>query len=357
VKLTAFAAALLVALFTVAPSAAPRDPDVRFDVQPLAPGVYALVHTSTAGWFPLANSLFIVNDDDVMVVDSGGTAAEARQAIEALRRITDKPVRYVINTHEHDDHVGGNSVYRQAYGDVEIIGHLAAVAGAGASGRRVAARQEMAADVEELRRALQIGIDPSGSPLGEDARAAYEADLARVSAMRADGAATPAAPTMPLTDRLTLRRGGRTIEILSFGAGHSPSDIVVYLPDERILAAGDLVTWPVPIVDEDSSIQGWALALAGLRTLEAVAIVPGHGPVLRDMTYLDQMRGLLTDLDREVRAGIAGDGPAGALARWRPVFGGGSPLRTALFQRFVAGRAVAAIRREVAAEGQSARRH
>lgn len=336
-------ATLLTAVIVIDPAAGAADPERSFDVVGLAPGVYALVQNGPAALFPRTNNVFIVNDTDVMVVDTARSADETRQAIAALREVTAKPVRYVINTHGHDDHALGNAVYRQAFREVEFIGHLATVSDApAAAGRRTMATRALPATIDRLRTSLRAGVGIDGAPIGAAARAAYQADLERAESYRGDHTAVPVLPTLPLTDRLTLRRGGRTIEILSFGGGHSPSDLVVYLPAERILVAGDLVTLPVPYVGEGASIRRWALALAGLVALDPLVTVPGHGPVLRDTVYLTQLAGLFGDIDQEVRDG-GGDPIAAApdaLARWRPTFAGQSPLGAALFDRFVAGEAV-----------------
>lgn len=69
-----------------------------------------------------ANNVFIINDNDVVVVDANGAPGITREVVAALRKITSKPVRYVINTHWHDDHIRGNKVYRDAFPGVEFIG-------------------------------------------------------------------------------------------------------------------------------------------------------------------------------------------------------------------------------------------
>src|SRR4030095_5874587 len=94
-------------------------------------------------------------------------------------------------------------------------------------------------------------------------------------------------PTITLQDRLTLYRGDRRIDIRHLGMGHTSGDIVVHLPKEGILITGDLVVWPVPLVgNPQSHIGEWAATLEKLRALHATVIVPGHGPVLHDDSFL-----------------------------------------------------------------------
>src|SRR4051812_29428782 len=97
-------------------------PGNSYQLTRLAPGVVAVIRHVTAGTAD-GNSLLIINDVDVVVVDSGGYATDARQLIAELRKLTDKPVRYVINTHHHDDHVLGNHVFLEAFPGVEFLAH------------------------------------------------------------------------------------------------------------------------------------------------------------------------------------------------------------------------------------------
>src|SRR5262245_19853839 len=98
-----------------------------FEVQRVADGVYALIRKEPLGlWFE-ANNVFIVNDDDVVVVDANISVASTKETVAALRKLTPKPVRYVINTHWHEDHIIGNQVWREAFPGVDFIGHASAL--------------------------------------------------------------------------------------------------------------------------------------------------------------------------------------------------------------------------------------
>ena len=111
-------AVLLLFMATVA-SAQTR---LEFKVEKLADGVYALVRQDPVGWMVVSNCVFIINDEDVVVVDTGGAHSLAEQMIAELRKLTSKPVRYVINTHWHDDHILGNAAYKEAYPQAEFVG-------------------------------------------------------------------------------------------------------------------------------------------------------------------------------------------------------------------------------------------
>src|SRR5512141_592950 len=104
-----------------APLLAGADFDAH-EVVDLGHGVYGLVWKD-APVHPEPNVLFVVNDDDVLVVDSSLLPSTSRLVIGEIRKRTSKPVRYLVNTHWHDDHVNSNFVYQEAWPDVQIIAH------------------------------------------------------------------------------------------------------------------------------------------------------------------------------------------------------------------------------------------
>jgi glyoxylase-like metal-dependent hydrolase (beta-lactamase superfamily II) len=116
-------AGLFVTLAALGPAHA-RPPEPKpYDIVQLAEGVYGFVWRNPAQDPIESNALFIVNDRDVVVVDAGILPSSARRMAAALRQLTSKPVRYVINTHWHDDHHQGNEVYRDLWPQVEFIAH------------------------------------------------------------------------------------------------------------------------------------------------------------------------------------------------------------------------------------------
>jgi cyclase len=330
-------------------------PDRGFSIEPLAEGVYAVVRHEPPGLATHANNVFIVNDEDVMVVDTSQSVALTREVLAALRTITKKPVRYVINTHWHDDHVIGNQVYREAFPDVDIIGHARTLRDLPAEGapNRVQMATGLPPLVAKLRAAASSGRNLAGAPITDEERAAYASDVEWAERYVTEVPSAPVIlPTITVSDRLTLRRGSRLIDIRSLGPGHSQADLIVHLPAEKIVIAGDLVIAPVPLTGLKSSITGWASALDRIRTLRPAVIVPGHGPILRDDAYLVQMGGLFTSLARQVEGaaanGLSLDATRAAvqLDDWRRTFAGDSQLRAFLFDYYVTGPGVAAAYRD-----------
>jgi glyoxylase-like metal-dependent hydrolase (beta-lactamase superfamily II)/ketosteroid isomerase-like protein len=334
------------------------DPARRFIVTPLADGVYAVLRDDRPGFMVDANNLFIVNERDVVVVDSNGAPAITRQIVAALKRLTDKPVRYVINTHYHDDHIRGNSVWRDAYPGVEFIAHAFAreyLPGQGAINRKNFLTGAPAF-LEDLRGALRDGRGLTGAPLTAEERDSLQSDVSLAGLVLSEGdKAETVLPTITVRDRLTLERGTRIIDILHLGSGHTAADLVVHLPKEGIVATGDLVVWPVPLVgDPQSHIAEWATTLGRLRELHASILVPGHGPILRDDTYVKTLEEMFTSIAAQaqeaVKSGATGDAARRKidLQPWRQSLAGDSPVRRGLFQMYVAQPAVAAALREAA---------
>jgi glyoxylase-like metal-dependent hydrolase (beta-lactamase superfamily II) len=156
-------------------------------------------------------------------------------------------------------------------------------------------------------------------------------------------------PDITLQDRLILNHGKRTIEILFLGRGHTSGDIVVHLPQERVVIAGDLVVWPVPYVGSPQSHPGdWSATLEKLIALKPRAIVPGHGPVLTDDIYVKQMARLFASVNKQVETAVARGETlqqtrqSVKLDEFENLFTGDSRIRKLIFRNYVTGPAVEA---------------
>jgi len=276
-------------------------PGSSHEVVEVAPGVYAVVRHWDAGTAD-GNSMFIINDSDVVVVDTGGYAADARQIIADIRRRTDKPVRYIVTTHHHGDHMTGNEALLAAYPGAEIIGHTATRELSIADGPIDPGpfRKEL----ERVNQALATGRTSDGEVVTPERRKHLELAKANFAFFIGDNRGVERVPpTMTFAERLVLHRGKRTIEVRFFGEGHTPGDAVVYLPKERVLAAGDLVVHPVPFGGA-TNLRAWPETLRAIRKLDVAVIVPGHGDILRDWDYVDREIALLDSTWAQVRKAV-----------------------------------------------------
>lgn len=310
------AATVALAAIAAAPGAqtpAPQAPSAPVIAAPriekIVDGVFVAIRPEPPGVFVDANSIFLVGPDDVIVVDTNATPSSARASLAALKKLSPKPVRAVINTHWHQDHINGNQVYREAFPKAEFIAHANVGQNISMPGvsNRAGLMSAMTPLVEEMRLSLDQRKGMGGGPLTDEERASHDADIERAQRFIAEtGSLASVTPGRLVTDRLTLTQGTRSIEIFSLGRGHSPADLVVHLPRERVVIAGDLITAPVPIISGTAVPSEFVKALQALLALAPAVIVPGHGEVVRqDQPVRDQIQ-LLESILHQVRTAVAG---------------------------------------------------
>ncbi len=262
---------------------------VHFEFTEVVPGIY---HAKGASDLVVgANAGIIINDDDVMLVDSHISPAAADALLEDLRTLTDKPVRYVANTHWHFDHAHGNQVYPP---EVEIISHEATreaiAAGRSKSGRSY---DLFIGGIPDRIAQMEMTLDTMSDA---DARAELEAALEVQRTYYAQvQEVVPTPPNTTLSERLTLHRGGREIRFLFFGRAHTEGDVVVYLPDDKVLMTGDMLTAGLPYMG-DGYVDDWIETLEHLKTLDFEWIVPGHGDPYQDRARIDHLQEYFRDL-------------------------------------------------------------
>jgi cyclase len=343
------------------PAPAPAAPaDAGFDVQRVAPDVYALIRKEPPGVMLNANSVVIVNAEDVVVVDTGLGPATAKAIVSAVRTITPKPVKYVINTHWHDDHILGNQVFRETFKDVQFIGHARAekqLATTGANGRKQRLDVSGPLMTQQLRISLEQSKSMAGGPISEEERRSYTNDIAALERFAAEApGVTVVMPTTVVEDKFTLVRGRRTIEIRHLGAGHTSEDLVVWLPQDRVMATGDLVVTPVPLLVSTSSRPAeFVTTLEKLAALQPQVLIPGHGSVENGLGPVRLETRLFTTLVEQVRA-LASKGATLAetrktvnLSEMEKLIAGDSPLLRQLFNFRVTTPGIAAAYRDATA--------
>jgi glyoxylase-like metal-dependent hydrolase (beta-lactamase superfamily II) len=237
-----------------------------------------------------SNSAVIVNRDDVVIVDSHISPESGRAMLQELKAITDKPVRFLVNTHFHYDHTNGNQAFPAG---VDIIGHEFT-------------RRKLTGDILEkgmfadLVKALPRQLEELRTRASSDADAAAKARLQQQVAVQTAFAAslkdlkvTP--PNVTLVDRMTLFRGDREIRLLYVGHGHTGGDVVVYLPKERVLCTGDLLVNGVANLI-DGYVNQWPDALEKLKPIDFVDVIPGHGEPFKGKERIDWFQAYLRDL-------------------------------------------------------------
>ncbi|MBA3659374.1 MAG: MBL fold metallo-hydrolase [Gemmatimonadales bacterium] len=240
-----------------------------FPVRPLAAGVYAVPGDSGRGSEGRPNAGFIVTPAGVVVIDALASPRDGRRLLASIRTVTRAPVRYLVLTHHHPDHHFGAIVFRRL--GAKIIAH------------------------------------PDTRVLASEAgNAALVKDWTRVvgaAAMR--GFAFADTPDIPVLLVDTLVLGGRTIVIAHPGAAHTAGDLTVWLPDDRILFAGDLLIEDGVTMIGDGSAAVLLRALDAMDTLHAAVVVPGHGRISESPAALiGATRTYMARLRTEMRAAV-----------------------------------------------------
>ena len=242
-----------------------------------------------------SNSLVIVNDEDVVVVDSHVTPAKARELIASIKVLTPKPITALINSHFHWDHAHGN----QEFADLPIIGHeftymkLATspleeptfrrgIEGNAAALVRLT-EQIAAAEDDEERENLEIYMAIF---------AAHVKDFDEIA---------PVPPDVTLNERMTLHRGSREIQILFLGRAHTGGDVVVYFPQDKVVFTGDMA-FAGPSFLGDGFVDEWPQTMEKLKALDFDIFVPGHGPPVTDLGRIDLVQEYYRDLWRKTAA-------------------------------------------------------
>lgn len=315
-----------------------------FHIDEVADDVYAVVRNEPPGLAVDCNVLLIINEHDVVMVDANIGPESATATLDALAKITDKPVSAIIATHYHDDHMGGVATIRKRFPNVELIAHKSA--NQAITDLLKPAREGMIAVAPQmtgwLKGLIAAGTSAEGTPITDEQRASYESDI-RIAdryAIEMKDISLPF-PTKSVDSKLILKRGKRTIEILHLGEGHTPADLVVWLPNERVVASGDLVVWPVPLVgDNQSNVPAWSKTLAEVEKLGFKTLIPGHGPVMHDAKYLHRLQSFYAEVtktvDDQMKAKVSLDSMIKTLKfeDQKRAFCGESTVRPFLFENY-----------------------
>jgi len=274
----------------------------------LADGVYEIEHARGGG----GNTTVIIGDRQVFVVDTGFLPSAAREDIAQIRQWTNKPVAFVLNTHFHNDHNFGNRIYMNAFPALTIIAQVETKKEMDRFGPGSLRREEKDSygNEQALQKMLETGKTPDGQVLSEDDKKQVKEELARQPRVIAEmkGVEFQSA-TLTFEQGFSVDLGNREVQVKFLGRGNTPGDAVAYLPKEKIVVAGDLVDHPLPKV-YDGYPSEWVRTLQNLAQLDADTIVPGHGPILHDKTYIYLLRDFMQSAVDQVNEKLRQTAPA-----------------------------------------------
>ena len=310
----------------------------------LAPGVWAAIRSDPFELPQEGNAVFVVTEQGVVLFDAGGSPAMGEAIVAKVRSVTSQPITCVVLSHWHGDHMRGLQSIRAAFPGVQILAHphtrdeIAAT-----QDRWLKRRMTMAPNARKaVQGALASGQDLSGRPLIPEEKAWLENGLSVVDQLdRENNLTTYVVPTGTFEERLTLHLGGREIRFLRLGNAHTAGDVILWLPQEKIVATGDVVTAPIPLMP--SAYTGdYPAVLAEIKALGFRTLVPGHGAVQSDAAYLDLMSETIRlvgdQMRRLVDTGVSREDAVTKidLATVEPRFTHGDPFLVNRFQDYFA---------------------
>ena len=261
----------------------------------IAAGVYFATGAGTVNVG--SNAMVVVNEQDVLLVDSHITPDAARELISSVAAVTDKPIRYLVNSHFHFDHAHGNQEFPAG---VEIIGHEYT-------------RERLLGDVlreptftviggPEYQESVVASLEAELESADAETRASLEAQITtlkrHITGLRE---VKPTPPNTTLVRKMTLYRSSREIQIHHLGRGHTGGDVVVLLPKEKVVFTGDLFYMGAPYLG-DGYANEFPDTLEKLKQLDFDIAVPGHGPLIRDRSRIDYNQEYLRKYWSQVKA-------------------------------------------------------
>jgi len=283
----------------------------------LGDGIFVFRAPEALDVWTSTNTVVVINDEDVVVFDSCTRAVTAKAVIAEIRKLTPKPVRALINSHWHQDHWSGNDEYAKAFPGLRIIATAETREFMSRMGARFFVNEMegfgVAKSREELAKAIKTGRLPDGTKLTPAIRARKEASIAQADQFETEIRARPRVlPTEVYRGETILWNGGRELRLMSM-TGDASASTVLYLPGSRILVTGDVLVspedgqGPPPWTTNSYSVSPWLESLRRLEALDAIAIVPGQGPVMHDQAYLHRTLRLFAAVIAQVQAALERD--------------------------------------------------
>ena len=278
-------------------SALPNTGPRLFDIEKVADGVYLARARPQA--MTNCNAAIFVGSKDVVVVDAHSKPSAATSLLRQIKReITEKPVRYVINTHFHWDHTQGNHAYRLAEERVDFIANAATkrLMSELAVSRAKASLEQVAAEVDQLRaRAAHATSEPE--------KAFCTGQIAQLEGYRAElQNYIPELPTITFDQSYLIQDKAHDLHITFHGHAHTAGDVVVFCPQKRAVASGDVIHGFLPFI-ADGYPKAWPGTIDSIGQLEFDHILPGHTFLQTGRAVMVNLRNYIEELTEKVEQG------------------------------------------------------
>jgi cyclase len=286
--------AVLLALASYSPG---YESMIAFDTVQVAPNVVSFVQHRDDTAIVTGNTTVVIGRDGVLVVDTGHFPEATRRIISRIRAMTPKPVRWVVNTHWHSDHIHGNRLFAEAFPGLTIIS-------TGATRAKFSSPlvQDEMVQMNEQAKAVRDLLEKKADKLTAGQKKYYADALHELDEFGPDlESSHPLPANLTFADHLTVHLGDRDAEILFLGRGNTAGDTLVWLPEAKVLMTGDLAVYPAPYAF-GSFFSEWGPTLRKAIALGASAIVPGHGPVMHDASYLQLVADATDAVSKQVAA-------------------------------------------------------
>lgn len=280
----------------------------HFKIEKIQEDIYFAYRPEPLRYLVEGNSTIIINEDNVLVVDATGSPEGAQQIIDEIKKITAKPVKFLINTHGHGDHTIGNTEFAKAFPGITIISHPE-------TRNYLTTKQGGINYFKDIAKSIDSRVEYINSEIKkvtEEAYPGYEAVVKNLEQYRDHDllirqktyqTVTITPPNLTFENKMVLYMGKREVHLIQLGNGDTPGDIWVYLPNEKILCSGDAIVHPIPYGFSKHGVE-WLETLKKAAGIDFEILIPGHGQVQKEKVYLNLYITLLEEVANQIEKSI-----------------------------------------------------
>ena len=234
------------------------------------------------------NIVAVIGKEAILLVDAGQFPSASRKVLGELRSLSQAPVRYIVNTHWHGDHLLADSVFKDAFPKAEIIAHSHTISEANRHYKDYVENslKQFPLLMADMRKRMDASSSVDERLWMKETLDCAELAIPEIKITRY----LPA--DRPMDSKLEINLGDLPVVIEHLGTGNTPGDLVVFVEADKLVATGDMIVFPSPYAI-GSDLEPWPATLERLMHLGAEVYVPGHGPVLRDTAYIRDVEDLL----------------------------------------------------------------